>query len=65
MRLPTSWLMEHWVGTFHALTRTGAVVAAWHLWPASRFVAIPIVIVLIYAATIVILEDRWRRLHQA
>ena len=65
MWLPTSWLMEHWVGIFHGLTRTLAVVGAWYLWPESRFVAIPIVIVLIYAITILILETRWRRLRQA
>jgi hypothetical protein len=65
MWLPTSWLMEHWVGRFHALTRTVSVVGAWYLWPESRFVVIPIVIVVIYAATIVILEARWRRLRQA
>jgi hypothetical protein len=64
MWLPTSWLMEHWVGIFHAVTRTLSVVGAWYLWPKSRFVAIPIVIVVIYAATIVILEMRWRRLRQ-
>lgn len=65
MWLPMSWLMEHWVGIFHTLTRTSAVVVAWYLWPDSRFVAIPIIIVLIYATTIFILESRWRRIREA
>lgn len=65
MWLPISWLIDHWVGTFHALTRTLMVVGAWYVWPEARFVAIPIVIVLIYAVTIVVLEARWRRLGSA
>ncbi len=65
MWLPLSWLIGHWVGIFHALTRTLAVVGAWYLWPEARLVAIPMVIVLIYAVTIVILERRWRELQSA
>lgn len=61
MWLPLSWIIEHWVGTFHALARTGLVTATWYLFPHSRFVAVPAVIVAIYAVTIVVLESRWRR----
>lgn len=60
MWLPQSWIIEHWVGTFHTLARTAGVTAAWYLLPGARFVAIPFVIVAVYAATIAVLEARWR-----
>lgn len=61
MWLPLSWIIEHWVGTFHTLARTGLVTATWYLFPHARFVAVPAVVVALYAVTIVILERRWRR----
>lgn len=61
MWLPLSWMIQHWVGLFHAIARTFLVTAAWYLLPGMRFVAIPFVIVAIYAITIVILEQRWRQ----
>ncbi len=65
MWLPMSWLLQHWVGIAHAAARTVAVTAAWFLFPASRFVAIPVVIVALYLAVIAVLEARWRRLSGA
>ena len=64
MWVPFSWLIEHWVGLFHGISRTVLVTATWYLLPEARFVAIPAVIVLIYTITIVILEMRWRALHR-
>ena len=64
MWLPTTWLMRHWVGAFHAIARTVLVLAAWLAWPEARFVAVPAVIVAIYAVTIVVLERRWRRMGE-
>jgi len=61
MWLPMSWLMDHWVGLFHAIARTALVTAAWYLFPGARFVVIPFVIVAIYGVTILVLEQRWRR----
>lgn len=61
MWLPLSWLIDHWLGLFHAVTRTALVVAAWYAFPHDRFVAVPAVIVAVYIATIVILERRWRK----
>lgn len=58
MWLPLSWIIQHWVGLFHGLTRTILVVALWYLLPAYRFVAIPFAIVLIYTATLIILTNR-------
>ena len=65
MWVPFSWIIQHWVGLFHGITRTALVTATWYLFPEARFVAIPAVIVLIYAITIAILEMRWRALQRA
>ena len=63
MWLPFSWIIGHWVGTFHTLARTGLVTAGWYLLPNARFVVVPAVIVVVYAVTILVLEARWHR-HQ-
>ena len=65
MWLPFSWIIGHWIGTFHTLARTALVTASWYLFPDSRFIAVPAVIVAVYAVTIVVLEARWRRIHRA
>jgi hypothetical protein len=65
MWLPFSWIIGHWVGTFHTLTRTALITAVWYLFPLSRFVAVPAVIVAVYAVTIIVLELRWRRIQCA
>lgn len=65
MWLPLSWIIQHWIGFFHAITRTLGIVAVWYLFPDWRFLTIPIVIVTIYAITIAILELRWRGLKQS
>ena len=64
MWLPTAWLIRHWIGAFHAIARTVLVLAAWLAWPEARFVAVPAVIVAIYAVTIVVLERRWKQLGE-
>lgn len=58
MWLPLSWIIQHWIGVFHAFSRTVLILIAWYLWPEHRFVSIPCVIVAIYAITIWVL---WRR----
>lgn len=58
MWLPTSWIIKHWVGVFHAVTRTMLVLVLWYLLPEYKFVAIPFAIVLIYVVTILILINR-------
>jgi hypothetical protein len=62
MWLPFSWIVQHWVGAFHSISRTLLIVAAWYLFPELRFVVIPAVIVVIYAVSIYALEQRWRNL---
>lgn len=58
MWLPFSWIINHWVGIFHAIFRTLTVLILWYILPEYRFIAIPFVIVLIYMATIIILKNR-------
>ena len=65
MWLPFSWIIGHWIGTFHTLARTALVTAIWYLFPNFRFFAVPTVIVGIYAVTIVVLEIRWRHIHRS
>lgn len=60
MWVPLSWLIDHWVGIFHAVTRTISVLVLWYLFPSDRFVAIPIAIVIIYICSIIILNNRKR-----
>ena len=65
MWVPLSWIIQHWVGIFHAVARTVLVTAAWYLAPHHRFVVIPAVIVGVYGVTIVILEQRWRAVSRS
>src|SRR5690606_27797637 len=58
MWLPFSWIVKHWVGIFHALSRTILVLTLWYLLPDYRFIVIPFGIVLIYLITLMILRNR-------
>lgn len=60
MWLPFSWIIQHWVGIFHAVSRTVTVLALWYLLPEYRFAAIPFAIVVIYGITLFILHHRPR-----
>lgn len=60
MWLPISWIIQHWVGAFHAISRTFIVMLLWYSLPEYRFVAIPFAIVLIYILTLFILQNRKR-----
>ena len=60
MWMPFSWIIQHWIGIFHSVTRTALCLTAWYLFPDQRFVVIPAIIVAVYAVTIVVLEKRWR-----
>lgn len=63
MWIPLSWVIRHPVGWWHAGLRTAGVLAAWLAFPDHRFVAVPLVIVAVYAVTLVALERRWRALQ--
>ncbi len=58
MWVPLSWIIDHWVGLFHAITRTISILVLWYLFPTHRFVSIPLAIVVIYAISIFILVKR-------
>lgn len=58
MWLPLSWIIQHWVGIFHATSRTAVGLLLWYLLPNHSFIAIPFAIVLIYLITIFILRSR-------
>jgi uncharacterized protein DUF7010 len=58
MWLPFGWIINHWVGTFHSVTRTIVCLAAWYAFPGNRYVVIPFVIVSIYLITIAALMKR-------
>lgn len=59
MWMPLSWIIQHWIGYFHAIVRTLAIVSAWYLFPEQRFVVIPAIIVVVYLISIVVLERRF------
>ena len=58
MWLPLTWIIDHWVGLFHSITRTIVCVILWYSFPSDRFIAIPIAIVVIYIISIIILKRR-------
>jgi hypothetical protein len=58
MWIPLSWILQHWVGLFHAIVRTVLVVLAWFFFPAHRFTLIPALIVLVYGVSIWALATR-------
>lgn len=60
MWLPLSWMIQHWIGTFHTFARTALVTLAWFIFPEQRFVVIPAIIVIIYLITIYVLARRPR-----
>jgi hypothetical protein len=60
MWLPFSWVIQHWVGIAHTLTRTVLILACWFVFPAQRWTLIPAVIIGVYLFTIFTLERRWR-----
>lgn len=58
MWVPLSWIIDHWVGLFHSITRTILILVLWYLLPSDRFIAIPIAIVFVYIISIIILRNR-------
>ena len=65
MWVQLGWIIQHWVGLAHAVVRTVLIVVAHYALPDYRYVAIPLVIVVLYAIAIFILEQRWREANRA
>lgn len=63
MWIPFGWIIQHGIGLFHTLSRTGLIVAAWYVFPAQRYWLIPVIIIAVYLVTITVLERRWRALQ--
>jgi hypothetical protein len=63
MWLPLGWIIQHWIGVFHAVARTLLCTVAWVLAPELSFITMPLIIIVIYAISIVTLEQRWRKLQ--
>lgn len=62
MWIPFSWMIQHWVGVFHALSRTAGILILGYTFPDHRFLIIPAWIVLIYLFSILILDRRRTKL---
>lgn len=62
MWMPFSWIIQHWIGYFHAIARTLLLLAAWYLWPEQRFIVLPAIVVAIYAITLFVLARRYHRM---
>ena len=60
MWLPMGWILQHWVGAFHAIGRTVLLLALHYAFPEDRYVAVPLGVVAMYLLTLPILEHRWR-----
>jgi hypothetical protein len=58
MWVPLTWIIDHWVGLFHSITRTVLILVLWYLFPSDRFITIPMAIVVIYIVSIMILKNR-------
>lgn len=51
-----SWIIQHPVGLIHALLRTGLVVTAWSAFPTHRLIASPVVVVVVYMVSLVVMS---------
>lgn len=65
MWFPLSWIIDHWIGVFHALFRILIIIALWYIFPEYRFTTIPFSIVALYLFTIVVLMRRYRKQIQS
>jgi hypothetical protein len=63
MWIPFSWVVQHWIGYFHTLSRTLLILIAWYAFPEHHFQVIPAVIVIIYVITILVMEKRWKSIN--
>ncbi len=64
MWLPISWIIEHEIGIFHALTRVISITFAWFVFPEHRFIVIPFIVVIIYLISLVVLHKRWLQVNK-
>lgn len=60
MWVPFSVMLGHWVGIFHTVSRTAAILVLWYAFPDWRYCSIPLAIVAVYLVTILVLIGRPR-----
>jgi len=65
MWIPFSWIIQHWIGYFHAISRTLSILVVWYVFPEHHFQIIPAIIVVIYLITIFTMEKRWKIISQS
>jgi hypothetical protein len=53
-----SWIIQHPIGLIHAIWRTGLVVSAWVAFPEDGLLAVPVVIVIVYVISLVLMNRR-------
>jgi hypothetical protein len=53
-----SWIIQHPVGLIHAILRTGLIVTVWSAFPTHRMLTVPVVIVLVYLISLVLMVRR-------
>lgn len=63
MWLPMGWIIQHWIGIFHAVARTLLCTLCWVFFPEHSLIMIPLVIVAIYLISIITLERHWQQLN--
>ncbi len=63
MWLPCAWLIGHRVCAVHAVARTLLILAAWLMAPQQGMVWVPLIVLAMYAMSIVALERRWQGLR--
>lgn len=63
MWIPFSWIVQHWIGYFHTLSRTALILIAWYVFPEHHFQVIPAIIVVIYVIIIIAMEKRWKSVN--
>ncbi|MFD2165123.1 DUF7010 family protein [Thalassotalea euphylliae] len=61
MWFPLSWIIQHPVGIYHAVSRTLTLVVIWYVAPEHSFTLVPFAIVIIYAFSLVSLYKRWQK----
>lgn len=65
MWMPLSWIINHWIGIFHALSRTISILVLWYLFPDYRYFFIPLAICVIYCISIFFLVKRYNQFNKS
>lgn len=53
-----SWIIQHPLGTIHAIVRTLLIVTVWFMFPEQRLLSVSVVVVLMYLVTLYQMNSR-------